>query len=233
MLKKLLAAVLVLAVIWSAPAQAAETIPPEKVKSAQVFAEICRWNLCYNTPVGSGFFIKGGYVITNYHVIDTYDKVSVKDGTGKTYAVDLYGYDNDLDLAMLRLREPVDHPYFELADEVKGLRFGAYASSGDAAFEFKTGPALHYMQAAVTAPDGSIMSNRVRIVFGMLAIPGNSGTGVFDDQGKIVAVVLAQIQDTKYAVAVKLEDLKEFIDRMFDGNDANNRRIVIHEQMAS
>ena len=230
MLKKVFAAVLVLTAIWSVPAHAAEeAIPAEKVKSVQIFAETCRWTGCYNTPVGSGFFLKGGYVITNHHVINPYTKFLVKDGTGKTYAVDVYGYDNDYDLAMLRLRDPVDHPYFDLADDEKSAKFGSYASSSDAAFVHKEGLLLYSERSLTVDFNNKVISDRVRAVYSMQSIQGNSGAGIFDDQGKISGVVLAREDGTGNAAAVRLADLKDFVERMFDGNDTNNRRLVFHE----
>ena len=61
-----------------------------------------------STVSGSGFIIsENGVIITNYHVIQGYgkNKISVTLYDGRTYSANVVGYDEDNDIAVLRISE--------------------------------------------------------------------------------------------------------------------------------
>ena len=67
--------------------------------------------------VGSGFFVdKTGHVLTNYHVVEDAAKIMVKTDSGEEYSAQVVGFDEETDLAVLKV--DVDHevPFVKLAD---------------------------------------------------------------------------------------------------------------------
>jgi serine protease Do len=65
---------------------------------------------------GSGFIIRDdGYVVTNYHVIENADKVTVNLKGGKKYEAKIVGADKKFDLAILKI-EAKGLPYLEIGN---------------------------------------------------------------------------------------------------------------------
>ncbi|MDD5934056.1 MAG: trypsin-like peptidase domain-containing protein [Clostridiales bacterium] len=55
--------------------------------------------------IGSGFFINGNMVVTNYHVIDCASNIKIRDYMGNMYEVDtIYDYNKNFDLAVLGIK---------------------------------------------------------------------------------------------------------------------------------
>ncbi len=53
---------------------------------------------------GSGFIVTpDGYIVTNHHVVEDADRVTVGLTTGKTYDADVIGVDPSIDLALLKI----------------------------------------------------------------------------------------------------------------------------------
>ena len=75
---------------------------------------------------GSGFIIEAsGYILTNYHVIEGVDRVTVTLGDGRTFRATVVGIDPALDVALLKIpaREPL--PVAPLGDS-STLRVGEW-----------------------------------------------------------------------------------------------------------
>jgi serine protease Do len=135
---------------------------------------------------GSGFFISGdGYILTNNHVVDAADKITVHMADGKTYTARLVGRDAATDLAVVKVSGgPFPFVSFENAATPRvgdwvvavGNPFGL-AGTATAGIVSALGrqnvadsPLLDYMQ--IDAP-----INR-----------GNSGGPTFDTAGRVVGV---------------------------------------------
>jgi len=70
------------------------------------------------TGQGSGFFITAdGYAVTNNHVVQNAETVTVTSDDGKTYTAKVIGTDSRTDLALIKV-EGKDFPYVKLADEL-------------------------------------------------------------------------------------------------------------------
>jgi serine protease Do len=72
----------------------------------------------YQEGQASGFIISSdGYVLTNHHVIDNADEITVVLGGGKKYQnVKLIGSDDKADVALLKIDDGDDLPFLELGD---------------------------------------------------------------------------------------------------------------------
>lgn len=78
--------------------------------SIEAMVEITTFDSINTRGLGSGFFISENEILTNYHVIQEANKLSVRDYTGKEYTVThIVDYDTVYDLAILQVKEKSDH----------------------------------------------------------------------------------------------------------------------------
>lgn len=76
---------------------------------------------------GSGFVIdKEGHVVTNNHVVEGADEITVRTYTGKEYPAKLVGRDPDTDLAVIKFEPDGDMPIATLGDS-DGVKVGQFA----------------------------------------------------------------------------------------------------------
>jgi serine protease Do len=70
--------------------------------------------------VGSGFFVdKTGHILTNFHVVEDAAKISVKLDSGEEYSAKVIGFDEETDVAVLKIDAGRDMPFVKLADSSK------------------------------------------------------------------------------------------------------------------
>ena len=145
---------------------------------------------------GSGIIIReDGYILTNYHVIKDADSLEVRTSDGTVYdnyrkkeSVVVVGYDEESDLAVLRIpaKKEGKHQKLDFADSDK-LRVGQWAIAIGAPFD------LDY---SVTI---GCISQKGRTNMGMSPFdsyiqtdasinPGNSGGPLLDIRGRIIGV---------------------------------------------
>lgn len=67
--------------------------------------------------VGSGFIVdKSGYILTNYHVVDDASKITVRLQSGEEFPAKIVGFDEETDVAVLKVEAKRDLPFINLAD---------------------------------------------------------------------------------------------------------------------
>lgn len=70
--------------------------------------------------VGSGFIVdKGGYILTNNHVVEESSRITVKLQSGEEYVAKLIGFDDQTDIAVLKIEAGRDLPFVALGDSDK------------------------------------------------------------------------------------------------------------------
>lgn len=135
-----------------------------------------------NNGSGSGFFIDSeGTFITNYHVIELADSISIEFNNGAQYRVDeIINFSEKYDLAVLRV-DISGNDYFELARNVaKGERV------------YAIGSALGELTGSITS---GIVSSPSRTVGAIDCIQmdaaishGNSGGPLVNEYGEVVGI---------------------------------------------
>ncbi|MGP8321655.1 MAG: trypsin-like peptidase domain-containing protein [Methanosarcinaceae archaeon] len=71
----------------------------------------------YSTSSGSGFFFReDGYILTNNHVIENAEKLTVRTSTGFQYEAQLVGADPETDLAVLKVKPEEDITAIQFGD---------------------------------------------------------------------------------------------------------------------
>ena len=171
------------------------------------------------TSLGSGFIIdKSGFVVTNNHVIDGADEISVVLQGGKKYDAKLIGKDAKTDLALLQIKPEGDLPALEWGNSTKArvgdwvmaignpLGLGGTVTAGIISArgrDIRSGPYDDYIQT-----DAPI--NR-----------GNSGGPLFNLDGEIIGINTAILSPSGASIGIGfaipsnlakgvIEQIKEF-----------------------
>ena len=145
----------------------------------------------YETPAavaGTGFFISDdGYVLTNYHVVENPESITITCYNGDTYDAELIGYDQSDDMAVLKV-DGDDLPYLTL-DGSGDLRVGdEVVAIGNPLGEL-TFSLTHGMVSALDREVTTSTGVRMTLIQTDCAINnGNSGGPLFNMYGEVVGI---------------------------------------------
>lgn len=135
--------------------------------------------------VGSGFIISGdGYLITNAHVVDGADEVTVKLTDKREYKAKVIGADKRTDVALLKI-EGKDFPKVTIGDPEK-LKVGEWVVAIGKPFGLES-----TMTAGIVSAKGRDLpqENLVPFIQTDAAVnPGNSGGPLFNLKGEVVGI---------------------------------------------
>jgi serine protease Do len=135
--------------------------------------------------VGSGFIISSdGYLITNAHVVDGADEVSVKLTDRREFKAKVIGADKRTDIALLKI-EAKDLPKVTIGDPEK-LRVGEWVVAIGKPFGLENS-----MTAGIVSAKGRDLpqENLVPFIQTDAAVnPGNSGGPLFNLKGEVVGI---------------------------------------------
>ncbi len=173
---------------------------------------------------GSGFIMTAdGYVVTNYHVIEATEGVTVKTFDGQKFDAEVVGYDAANDIALLKL-EVTDLPYAEIGSSDQLAVGDQVVAIGHPLGNQSATLTVGYVSAKdqVIHTDGS----SINMIQTDAAInSGNSGGPLFNTAGQVIGITTAKfsgysssgasIEGVGYAipiddVAAMLQDLKDF-----------------------
>ena len=169
---------------------------------------------------GSGVIItEDGYIVTNHHVIEDANKITVtlRDGD-TTYDAELIGSDADNDIALLKI-------------DATGLTPAVIGNSSDLVvgdYVVAIGNPLGTLGGTVTDGIISALAREVTIEDKNLTLlqtnaqisPGNSGGGLFNANGELIGIVNAkdsatEVEGIAFAIPINnvvgiIKDLKEY-----------------------
>ncbi len=144
----------------------------------------------YSTA-GSGFlFTADGYIITNNHVIDGSDTITVKLYTGEEYSATVVGGDSSNDVALLKI-EGTDFPFVPIGDSEQIEVGEQVVAIGNPLGELTNTMTVGY----ISALDREINTDGTPI--NMLQTDaainsGNSGGPLFDMNGNVIGITSAK-----------------------------------------
>lgn len=174
---------------------------------------------------GSGVILsENGHIVTNHHVINGANKITVRTKDGTEYEATLLGSDAATDLAVLKIEATGLSPA-TLGDSSK-------LSVGDKAYAI--GNPLGELGGTVT--DGIISAldreltidgQSMRLLQTSAAInPGNSGGGLFNDAGELIGIVNAKSSGSDIeglGFAIPINSAKQIIESLLNNGYVQNR----------
>ncbi len=201
---------------------------------------------------GSGVLISDdGYIVTNNHVIDRAESISITLNNNKTYKAEVIGTDPNTDLALIKIDED-NLPYINYGNS-NDVNVGEWVLAVGNPFN---------LTSTVTAGIISAKGRDINILrndpySGMSAIesfiqtdaavnPGNSGGALVSSTGKLIGINSAIKSNTgsytgySFAIPVNIvkkvvKDLKEFgtVQRAFIGVSISNMDEVLAEELGT
>ena len=161
---------------------------------------------CYSfgnsfTPSSSGSGIimtSDGYIVTNAHVVEKANGISVVLENGDAYAAELVGADSDTDLAVLKIQaNNLTYVEFGNSDELeRGDRVIAIGNPGGTVL---AGSTTGGMVSGLNRNINSSSPYSTSYIQVDAAInPGNSGGALVNEYGQVVGINSAKIAETDY-----------------------------------
>ena len=156
---------------------------------------------------GSGFIITSdGYILTNYHVIEGSEKVTVATYNNETYDAKVIGYDESNDIAVLKIDAEGLKPV-TLGDS-NSLRVGDTVLAignplGELTFSLTRG-IVSALSRSVAMSSGSTMS----LIQTDCAInSGNSGGALFNEYGEVIGITNAKYSSSGYSGEASIDNI--------------------------
>ncbi len=135
-----------------------------------------------NHSLGSGFIVNPeGYVITNAHVVEDYDEISIKLYDGRIHDASLIYIDNLLDLALLKI--PVSN--------LPTLRFGSSETVRDGEDVIAIGSPMGFdftVSSGIISSPNRVIDDLTYLQTDVAINPGNSGGPLINKSGEVLGI---------------------------------------------
>ncbi len=139
------------------------------------------------TSLGSGFFIdQGGTIVTNHHVIEGAEEITIRTSEGRELRAEVVGSDEATDIAVLRVTERGRFPYVTF-DDASHVRVGDWVVAVGNPFGLD-GTATAGIVSAIGRRDAG---SSAYVDYMQIDAPinrGNSGGPTFDLNGNVIGV---------------------------------------------
>ena len=136
---------------------------------------------------GSGFIFKDGYLLTNFHVVDEAEEITVSLNDRREFSAEVVGIDPLSDLAVLKIRGK-NLPKVSIGDS-ENLKVGDWVVAIGSPFSFDFSVTAGIVSAKGRSIQNQNIGNYVPFIQTDVAInPGNSGGPLFDLDGKVVGI---------------------------------------------
>ena len=184
---------------------------------------------------GSGVVVAKGYVLTNYHVVENASMLEVTSGDD-TYSATVAGYDESLDLAVLKVEDLPLEPV--VLGDSDALKVGDWAICIGNPLRFTgttTVGVISALNREVTSKSTDAYGRRTNNVNLMIQTDaainaGNSGGGMFNVAGELVGVPSMKYTGSYYStstvegigMAIPINAAKPLIEEVLSGKTVTN-----------
>lgn len=167
--------------------------------------------------IGSGFIInKEGYILTNYHVVKGAQEVTVTLSTGKEIRAKVVNYDENQDIAMIKLEGKFEVPAVAELGNSKDVKPGedVIAIGTPLSKDF----AQTVTKGVVSAVGRSVNTEtgkQVNLIQTDTAInPGNSGGPLVNSEGKVIGINTLKLAGGAEGIgfAIPINEVKDKLD---------------------
>lgn len=156
----------------------------ERVVRTNMDEVVIIYNLAANgrvNSIGSGFFIKPGIILTNWHVIDGADQLKIIMNNGRECELDgIVSANDNIDLAIVKLKHELG----------KGVTFANLQALDNSSPVVAIGhPLGNLYTVTVGSYDKNIVNQEVNFMQSQLPLlPGNSGGPLLDKNGDVIGI---------------------------------------------
>lgn len=173
---------------------------------------------------GSGVIVTpDGYIITNNHVIDNSQELSVTLNNNKTYEAKIIGSDPKTDIALLKIEADEDLPVVTFGDS-DDVKIGEWVLAVGNPFNLTSTVTAGIISAK--ARDLSGRSSQSFIQTDAAVNPGNSGGALVNTKGELIGINTAISSQTGsyvgYSFAVPSNIAKKVIEDIIEYGDVQN-----------
>ncbi len=186
-----------------------------KLSDADIYAKVspCCVRITTGKSLGSGFFFKkGGYILTNHHVVEEPEPITVKLDDGRSYNADLVAKaPGELDLAIIRI--PLDKHDIVLFRDEEQVRIGEPVVL--VGYPYKDLPTATMNSGRISNTNRTFMNNPV-YQLDVSANHGNSGSPVVDESAHLVGILTYGLGDQnidRFNFAIQIGAIREFVDK--------------------
>lgn len=184
---------------------------------------------------GSGVVVAKGYVLTNYHVVENASMLEVTSGDN-TYSAAVAGYDESLDLAVLKVEDLPLEPV--VLGDSDALKVGDWAICIGNPLDFTgttTVGVISALNREITSKSTDAYGRKTNNVNRMIQTDaainaGNSGGGMFNVAGELVGVPSMKYTGSYYSaatvegigMAIPINAAKPLIEEVLSGKTVSN-----------
>lgn len=184
---------------------------------------------------GSGVVVAKGYVLTNYHVVEDASMLEVTSGDN-TYSATVAGYDESLDLAVLKVEDLPLEPV--VLGDSDALKVGDWAICIGNPLDFTgttTVGVISALNREITSKSTDAYGRKTNNVNRMIQTDaainaGNSGGGMFNVAGELVGVPSMKYTGSYYStstvegigMAIPINAAKPLIEEVLSGKTVTN-----------
>ena len=166
-----------------------------------------------SSALGSGFVIsEDGFVVTNNHVIESADEISIEFFSGETLAAEVVGTDPKVDIALLKVKTDKPLPFVKFGDS-DTARVGDWVL----AMGNPLGQGFSLSAGIVSARNRALSGTYDDYIQTDAAINrGNSGGPLFNLDGEVVGVNTAILSPTGGSIGIGFSMASNVVKRVVD-----------------
>lgn len=175
---------------------------------------------------GSGVIINSdGYIITNNHVINNSDELTVTLNNNKTYKAEIVGSDPQTDIALLKIDADEDLPYVTFADS-DNAKIGEWVLAVGNPFNLTSTVTAGIISAKARNLDPTGKYTQSFIQTDAAVNPGNSGGALVNTSGELIGINTAISSQTGsyigYSFAVPSNIARRVIEDIMEYGNVQN-----------
>lgn len=209
-----------------------EIVAKNENSIVEISTKVSQYSMFGQTTIaegaGSGIIVKeNGYIVTNYHVIEGANAITVTLHNGTSHTASVVGYDANNDIAVIKIS----------ASKLDAVTIGDSDALNVGDMAVAIGNPLGQLGGTATAGIVSALERTLTINNTTLNLiqtdaainPGNSGGGLFNGAGELIGVVVAKSSGTGIeglAFAIPINNVAETIDDIITDGKIKDRPVI-------
>lgn len=165
--------------------------------------------------VGTGFFDKSGYLVTNSHIIDIKGKITVEYADGSKCDAQIYSNDITSDIALVAVENPTAKAMFYGKTLTLNVTDDVYAVGYPYALEGEASVSKGILSARRSAGGIEFLQSDISLS------SGNSGGPLINDKGELLGINTYATENASIGMSISSESLEVIIKKLIDKKSVN------------